>query len=173
MTNPRGITMTSREQTPALDATVRWPLGMLGIVMDGKSISRLLFLEEDVPAVSPRGTAAKRAVNAVKQYLEKPVKSPCVDIELQGTEFQLRVWRALQCLKPGEVISYGKLAKRLGSGARAVGNACRNNPVPLLVPCHRVVAQNGMGGFSGKQTGPMMDIKSWLLAHEGVEIPVR
>ena len=162
--------MTPKDQIPVLDATVRWPLGVLGIVLDHHAISRLLFLDEDTPEVNPRGTAAKRAVAAVKSYLTNPGKKLRVDIDLQGTEFQQSVWRALRQLKPGEVISYGALAKRLGSGARAVGNACRHNPVPVLVPCHRVVAKNSMGGFSGKQTGLMMDIKTWLLAHEGVEI---
>lgn len=162
--------MTTKQYIPELDATLCWPLGKLGIVLTGDAISRLLFLEHDAPDVTPRHPVARRAVDAVRRYLEQPGASPCVPIELQGTAFQKKVWRALRTLGPGEVISYGALAKRLGSGARAVGNACRNNPVPLLVPCHRVVAQNGIGGFSGAQTGPMMAIKTWLLAHEGVEI---
>ncbi len=173
MPNTSGITPTDKHQTPKLDATVSWPLGVLGIKMDGDAISRLLFLEKEVTAVRPRTAAAKRAAAAIKRYLENPQKIPRVSVDLKGTAFQQKVWHALQQLKPGEVVSYGELAKRLSSGARAVGNACRNNPVPVLVPCHRVVAQNGLGGFSGKQTGEMMAIKTWLLTHEGVEIPAR
>lgn len=173
MPNARGITLTDKAQTVQLDATVNWPLGLLGIQMDGSAISRLFFLEEDATEVKPRNAAAKRAAEAVKCYLENPQKPPAISIDLKGTQFQQKVWHALQQLKPGQVVSYGELAKRLGSGARAVGNACRNNPVPILVPCHRVVAKNSMGGFSGKQSGLMMAIKTWLLAHEGVEIASR
>lgn len=173
MSDVRGINLTDTAQAPQLDATVNWPLGLLGILMDGSAISRLLFLEVDAAEVKPRNAAAKRAARAVKCYLENPQKIPAIPIDLKGTQFQLTVWHALQQLKPGQVVSYGELAKRLGSGARAVGNACRHNPVPVLVPCHRVVAKNSMGGFSGKQSGLMMDIKTWLLAHEGVEIASR
>jgi methylated-DNA-[protein]-cysteine S-methyltransferase len=170
MPNTRGITLTNKDQAPELDATVSWPLGVLGIKMDGNAISRLLFLKEDVAEVRPCNAASKRAADAIKQYLNNPRSISRVSIDLKGTAFQQKVWHALQQLKPGEVVSYGELAKRLGTGARAVGNACRNNPVPVLVPCHRVVAQKSLGGFSGKQSGLMMDIKTWLLSHEGVEI---
>ena len=170
MPNTRGITLTDKNQTPKLDATVSWPLGVLGIKMDGNAISRVLFMEEDAAEIRPCNAAAERAADSIKRYFKNPNETPPISVELKGTEFQKKVWHALQQLKPGEVVSYGELAKRLGSGARAVGNACRNNPVPVLVPCHRVVAKNSMGGFSGKQSGLMMDIKIWLLSHEGVEI---
>ena len=69
----------------------------------------------------------------------------------------------------GKTLSYGVLAKKLDTSARAVGNACRANPVPIIVPCHRVVASNGMGGFMGKRSGSPLDLKHWLLAHERKE----
>lgn len=84
----------------------------------------------------------------------------------QGTEFQRKVWRALCAIPWGHTISYAELAERVGSHARAVGGAVGANPVPVLIPCHRVVGKNGaMTGFSapgGVQT------KKWLLQHEGV-----
>ncbi len=89
-------------------------------------------------------------------------------MQAQGTPFQRRVWRALQDIPPGQTRSYGELAARLGSGARAVGNACRRNPVPLIVPCHRVVGAHGPGGFSGQTGGAALQRKLWLLAHEGI-----
>jgi methylated-DNA-[protein]-cysteine S-methyltransferase len=63
-------------------------------------------------------------------------------------------------------MTYGELAQRLKSSARAVGNACRRNPIAIVVPCHRVVAASGDGGFMGKRTGHALAIKRWLLAHE-------
>ncbi len=84
----------------------------------------------------------------------------------QGTPFQQRVWRALQQIPPGETRRYGELAQQLGSSARAVAGACRANPMPLLIPCHRVVSANGLGGYMGQIDGQALEIKRWLLHHE-------
>ncbi len=89
-----------------------------------------------------------------------------------GSRFQKKVWHALTQIPVGEVVTYGTLAKELHTSARAVGNACRQNFFPLLVPCHRVVSQAGIGGYAGDtletQKGqiPFLKIKQWLLAHE-------
>jgi len=86
----------------------------------------------------------------------------------QGTDFQQRVRLALVQIPAGECRRYGELAADLGSSPRAVGNACRRNPTPLVVPCHRVVAASGIGGFMGQRSGGELDIKRWLLRHEKV-----
>jgi methylated-DNA-[protein]-cysteine S-methyltransferase len=83
-----------------------------------------------------------------------------------GTPFQRRVWQALQQIPPGETRRYGELAEQLGSSARAVANACRANPLPILIPCHRVVSAAGLGGYMGEVDGPALEIKRWLLHHE-------
>lgn len=85
----------------------------------------------------------------------------------QGTPFQQAVWRELVRIPHGTVATYGQLAVRLESSARAVAGACRANPLPLLVPCHRVVAANGLGGYLGQSAGKALGIKQWLLQHEG------
>lgn len=87
-----------------------------------------------------------------------------------GTPFQRRVWQALRAIPPGEVRTYGELARQLGSSARAVGGACRANPLPLVVPCHRVVAAGGLGGFAGRTRGAALALKRRLLAREGVRL---
>ena len=86
-----------------------------------------------------------------------------LDLDLRGTAFQMRVWDELQQIPLGEVRTYGELAERLGKpgGSRAVGGANGRNPIPLIVPCHRVVASNGIGGFTGG-----LAWKERLLAHE-------
>jgi len=84
----------------------------------------------------------------------------------EGTDFQRRVWQQLLLIPAGDTMSYGDIAANLGSGARAVANACRQNRLPLFVPCHRVVASSGIGGFMGKTSGGPLKIKRWLLAHE-------
>ena len=85
---------------------------------------------------------------------------------LQGTEFQRRVWAELMAIPYGRTVTYGDLAAQLGSAARAVGGAVGANPVPILVPCHRVMGQKGkMTGFSAPGG---IETKTWLLRHEGV-----
>lgn len=91
-------------------------------------------------------------------------------LDLQGTKFQQRVWHALTRIPVGKTVTYGQLAKQLKSSPRAVGNACRANPVPIIIPCHRVIAKQGIGGYDGQTRGTRLDIKRWLLKHEGVSI---
>lgn len=84
-----------------------------------------------------------------------------------GTEFQQRVWQLMCEIPAGEVRTYGDVAQELGSAARAVGGACRVNPIPLIIPCHRIVAKQGLGGFSGQTEGVTLTLKERLLSHEG------
>ncbi|NBC48858.1 MAG: methylated-DNA--[protein]-cysteine S-methyltransferase [Gammaproteobacteria bacterium] len=104
---------------------------------------------------------------ALDAYFADPARPIDCPIEPAGTAFQRRVWARIALIPPGQTATYGALASELGSSARAVGNACRANPVPLRVPCHRVVAASGLGGFAGDRDGRLLTIKRWLLAHEG------
>ena len=70
-------------------------------------------------------------------------------LEPPGTKFQQRVWSIMEQIPYGKTITYGEIAKALGSSARAVGTACGANPIPVIIPCHRVVAAIDMGGYSG------------------------
>ncbi|MCG6898252.1 MAG: methylated-DNA--[protein]-cysteine S-methyltransferase [Thiocapsa sp.] len=89
-------------------------------------------------------------------------------VALAGTAFQERVWDELRRIPPGKTRTYGEIAGLLRSSPRAVGQACRANPCPIVVPCHRVVASRGLGGFSGDSSGRKLAVKRWLLRHEGV-----
>ena len=88
-----------------------------------------------------------------------------LDIDPEGTEFELKVWRALSRIPYGETRSYGDVAAEIGvkGGARAVGGACAKNPLPIIVPCHRVVGASGLGGYSAGGAGT----KEMLLRLEG------
>lgn len=116
---------------------------------------------------------AQQISDEFTQYLSDPrhrISLPCGF--QRGTLFQQRVWRFLTRIPAGQVKTYGELAKELNTSARAVGNACRQNPFPVVVPCHRVVSASDIGGFAGdtpdNQKGQMdfMQIKKWLLNHE-------
>lgn len=84
-----------------------------------------------------------------------------------GTPFQQKVWQAICLIPLGQTQTYSEIAKKIGSGPRAVANACGANQLPILVPCHRVVSKNGLGGFMQGADGGLA-IKKWLLKHEGV-----
>jgi methylated-DNA-[protein]-cysteine S-methyltransferase len=106
----------------------------------------------------------------IAAYLRDGLSPFDLPIELRGTPFQRRVWQALRAIPAGRTRTYGELAELLGTSARAVGGACRVNPCPIVVPCHRVVAKRGLGGFAGDTSGRKLAIKRWLLRHEGVEL---
>jgi methylated-DNA-[protein]-cysteine S-methyltransferase len=145
------------------------PLGRLGVCMQGGHVTRLNYLPKTWrlrPPVSPRETAVVEQLGA---YFADPRSRFKLSLEMHGTPFQLRVWQALQSIPAGTTITYGQLAERLDSGARAVGNACRRNPIAIIVPCHRVTAATGVGGYSGKAAGPPLVRKQWLLRHESRE----
>ncbi|MEL5848257.1 MAG: methylated-DNA--[protein]-cysteine S-methyltransferase [Candidatus Igneacidithiobacillus chanchocoensis] len=90
-----------------------------------------------------------------------------LSIQATGTPYQLRVWHALREIPLGSAYTYGTLAQRLGSAPRAVGQACRHNPVAILIPCHRVVGRHDWGGYGGQRSGPELEWKQFLLQHEG------
>ena len=85
---------------------------------------------------------------------------------VEGTPFQRRLWEALCEIPRGKTLTYGELARRLGGEARAIGQACGDNRLPIVIPCHRVVAANGLGGFAHATGGYLLEAKRWLLAHE-------
>ncbi|CAK0774562.1 Methylated-DNA--protein-cysteine methyltransferase [Gammaproteobacteria bacterium] len=148
------------------DITFSSPLGLLGIRLEDGALTTLDFLPPG-PERSPTDAIAIRVVEVLHAYFADPL-SPC-DLPLagRGTPFQHRVWEALRTIPPGQVLTYGNLAQQLGTSARAVGGACGANPVPIVVPCHRVVAANSLGGYGGAGSRGRPDIKRWLLAHEG------
>ncbi len=150
------------------DAIVRLPFATVGLRVGDDAIERIEFLPPGTAELTATNPLAQQAVAALRAYAADPRYRFDLPLHLQGTVFQQRVWATLQTLESGQTISYGELAARLGSGARAVGNACRHNPIPLIIPCHRVVAKHGLGGFAGDRSGGWTEIKQQLLRHEGV-----
>jgi methylated-DNA-[protein]-cysteine S-methyltransferase len=153
------------------DAVLRTPVGVIGIRMAGEAVEEVDFLD---PGSVPRGAenpAAGEALRQLRAYFECPRDGFRVPMAPRGTPFQLRVWQALREIPSGSVVTYGELAGRLGSSPRAVGGACRANPCPILVPCHRVVAARGRGGYAGATAGAWMAVKEQLLRLEGASWP--
>lgn len=125
----------------------------------------------EVLASGCNGEAAPGAiVRQLTDYFRDPSTTFDLPLALIGTRFQCKVWTLLRTIPAGTTRTYGDLARELGSAARAVGQACRANPCPIVVPCHRVVAARGLGGFAGETSGPGLSVKRWLLEHEGVTL---
>lgn len=149
------------------------PFGHVEVEVDEDEVRTIRLdpepAEEEVPEEFPDPVLV-----ALRAYLDGRAPRPIAPMAVQGTDFQWSVWEALTDIPPGETLTYGELAERVGKpgAARAVGQALRRNPLPLMLPCHRVVARDGLGGFGGcteredpEGEGPL-GIKTWLLQHE-------
>ena len=140
-------------------------LGWLRIDSDGESVTGLRFVE--CPEMSCPDSLCDAAAAQVREYLAGERREFTLPIQPKGSPFALSVWRALREIPYGQTVSYGDIACRIGSpkAARAVGAACRNNPIWLAIPCHRVVGKNGcLTGFAGG-----IDRKARLLHLEGID----
>jgi methylated-DNA-[protein]-cysteine S-methyltransferase len=157
------------------------PLGTILLVSDGKTLRALDFSDyEDrmnrllrlhwpahslIESRSPAGLSDR-----IRAYFDGDLTSlDRVSVETGGTPFQQEVWSALRKIPAGTTISYGELAARVGrpTAIRAVGSANASNPIPIVIPCHRVIGADGtLTGYGGG-----LNRKRWLLAHEGLKFP--
>jgi len=154
-------------------STISTPLGELCVTFSAQQLLSLQMgrfrpAARRIKANSPRNELLDQVVQQLESYFNDAAFCFQLPLLQQGTAFQQRVWQALRQIPAGEVRTYGELAHRVDSHPRAIGMACRHNPFPILVPCHRVVAANGWGGFDGKRQGERLALKRWLLEHEGI-----
>lgn len=148
--------------------TLTSPIGTLTLAFDDRGIVRVAFEDDQDPVHGdplPSGNAPWQLASRFRRYFGGVLGAlDPLPASLKGTPFQLKVWGAVRNIEPGTTLSYGELARRLGQvrGARAVGSANGANPVPLVVPCHRVIGADGsLVGYGGG-----LARKRWLLAHE-------
>lgn len=147
-------------------AKLKAPFGVLGIRCTDAVLAGIDFLAPGTSLQPPAGAFAARVCEQLLRYLDDPRAPFSVPLDLRGTPHQQKVWQAMQRIPPGATRSYGELATELKSCAQAVGQACGANPIPVIIPCHRVVGKSGLGGFMKHADGASLDIKRWLLAHE-------
>jgi methylated-DNA-[protein]-cysteine S-methyltransferase len=145
------------------------PFGALGVrIADGK-LRGLEFLPPGTRPMVSEHPIARRVAEEMEAYYADPGHAFHLPLEPLGTPFRQRVWNALLAIPAGQTRSYGYIARELGSAPRAVGQAVGDNPLPIVIPCHRVIAADGgLGGFNHSRTGYSQDIKRWLLRHEHV-----
>jgi methylated-DNA-[protein]-cysteine S-methyltransferase len=152
-------------------AIVPAPFGALGIRTESGSLRELVYLPPRFEEKAPADLLAERVARQIERYFHQPDYRFDLPLAEVGTAFQRKVWNVISAIPRGEVLTYGKVAKLIQSAPRAVGQACGANWYPLVIPCHRVTASGGLGGFShhDDETGFHLGVKRWLLAHEGVE----
>ena len=157
------------------DVVFTTDLAIIGLRFDGSKLIKVKYLNKQSAEKihkTPAGKIAEAVKTKIEKYLEpgSKTKSIKVDVLLNVTPFQGQVLKQLQKIPYGETRTYGEIAKILKTSARAVGNACRNNPVPIIIPCHRVVAASGIGGYDGAKSGELLTIKRKLLTNEGISL---
>ncbi len=151
------------------DVIFNTDIAIIGLVFDGLKLTNVDYLQQQASKA-----AISEIAETVKKKIEKfldpqsEITTVKVGFMLSVTPFQKEVLKQLQKIPYGETRTYGDIAKILNTSPRAVGNACRNNPLPIIIPCHRVVAANGIGGYDGVQSGVLLDIKRRLLEQEGL-----
>jgi methylated-DNA-[protein]-cysteine S-methyltransferase len=142
------------------------PFARLGVSITDDKIEGISFLSPEIPLYSGKGVLAAEVSCQIKEYFQRKRDHFDLPLKFLGTDFERLVWQSLQEIPYGEVISYGDLAKRLNTSPRAVGNACRKNSFPIIVPCHRVISSGKTGGYCGHREGNFVAIKKFLLDFE-------
>jgi len=146
------------------------PIGPLGLVASDEGLGAVLFHSQGLRAEG-RSPVLAEAAAQLDAYFAGELVTFELPLELHGTEFQRRCWLALASIPYGQTVSYGEQARRLGLGgdaARAVGAANGQNPLPIVLPCHRVIGADGsLTGFGGG-----LETKRFLLEHEGALLPL-
>lgn len=144
------------------------PFGVLGIRCSESTLTGIDFLSAGEEPQRATGVIAEIACEQLLQYLGNPEMQFSIPLELKGTAHQLKVWQALLVIPRGQTRCYGELATELRSCAQAIGQVCGANPIPIIIPCHRVIGKAGLGGFMKHADGDPLNIKRWLLAHESM-----
>ena len=142
------------------------PFGVLGIRCDERALLGIDFLSATEKSQRTTNALAQTVCEQLLAYFANSDAKFSVPLKPNGTAHQQKVWRAMCDIPRGKTRSYGEVASELKSAAQAVGQACGANPIPIIIPCHRIVGKSGLGGFIHQASGNALDIKRWLLAHE-------
>jgi len=154
------------QATHSYQAILATPFGALGILCEDEMLAGINFLALDTVPLAPLNRFAQAVCAQLTAYFSDPDFYFSVPYKLNGTSHQNKVWQSMCAIPRGQTRQYGELAQELASSARAVGQACGANPIPIIIPCHRVVSKTGMGGFAHQREGYELEIKRWLLTHE-------
>ena len=142
------------------------PFALVGIRTEGAALAEIVYLPRSAGTLAPANALAEQACAQIEKYAADPDYHFNLPLKRLGTVFQRRVWEQIAAIPCGKTRTYGDLARLLRSAPRAVGQACGTNYFPLVIPCHRVVAATGLGGFAHASAGYLIEVKRRLLLHE-------
>ena len=168
--NIKSTTIGTGLQSGHFNAVIAAPFGALGIRSTPRALREIVYLPASFDLQTPTDPLTAEAARQLTLYMRQPDFPFDLPLEPVGTAFQQKVWRVIASIPRGAVLTYGDVARRIGSAPRAVGQACGANWFPLVIPCHRVTAAGGLGGFANHDdaSGFHLGVKRWLLGHEGV-----
>jgi methylated-DNA-[protein]-cysteine S-methyltransferase len=146
------------------------PFAVLGIRTAGDLLTGIDYLPRGAATLDPISKFAARVCRQIDRYLDDAAHRFDLPFDFRGTAFQCKVWRAIHAIPPGKTLSYSEIAKQLKTAPRPVGGACGANRIPIVIPCHRVLAADGIGGFMHSRGGYPIEVKRWLLRHERAEV---
>lgn len=153
-------------KTQQYNAIINTPIGKLGLIITNNKLAKIEFLPLQAREFSPKNPVVQQIFKRIKEYFSNPQLQFKFQLQLKGTPLQQKIWQTIQKIPCNKTITYGELAQKIATSPRVIGNACRRNPIPLVIPCHRVVAATGLGGYCGKNNKNFLRIKQWLLTHE-------
>ena len=132
-------------------ARVETAVGPIGLVVSNGSVTRLLW-QSDGPLASslPPSDVLAKAGHQIDAYFKQKLTEFNLPLDPKGSAFQKKIYQAMIDIPYGETRTYGELAKLVGGSAQSVGSACGANPIPIIIPCHRVVSSKDLGGYSGE-----------------------
>ncbi len=154
--------------TQATVAHLTAPGFWLQLSEENGALVQIEFLTEApaIPIQPLSHTLLAETARQILAWFENPAFVFDLPMQPHGADFRQRVWAQIAAIPLGHTRTYGDIAKALNSAPRAVGQACGDNPFPIIVPCHRVVSVSGLGGFNHSAGASLAQIKRWLLAHE-------
>jgi len=155
------------------DVVIDFPKFKVGVKTRDERVVEIRYLPHSSSVMSPKNPLAERAAKQLERYRDNPDTTFDLPLLIEGSELQRGVWDAMCAIPRGRTRTYGELARELGAEARAIGQCCGDNRLPIVIPCHRVVAADGIGGFGHATSGYLLEAKRWLLMHEAPAFELR
>ena len=155
------------------DVVIDFPKFKVGVKTRDERVVEIKYLPSSVESFPARNPLAARAAEQLERYRDDPDAAFDLPLLIEGSDLQRGVWDRMCAIPRGRTRTYGELARELGADARAIGQCCGDNRLPIVIPCHRVVAADGIGGFGHATSGYLLEAKRWLLMHEAPAFELR
>jgi len=159
------------------DVVIDFPKFKVGVKTRDERVVEIQYLPLSAQSIPPKTPLAERAAKQLERYRDDPDARFDLPVLIEGSTLQRAVWEAMRAIPRGRTRTYGEIARELEAAhfatPREIGQACGDNRLPIVIPCHRVVAADGLGGFGHSTGGYLLEVKRWLLMHEAPAFELR